>query len=257
MFVILEEGCTKNCHPKKWADEAAPVFQQFNRQLGPLVGPPKAYTGIGNRTSRGRRCIPFGLKTEGGKFVEGDLKSNELADGDNALLLSLAAQATLGLVKDVETGRCFMKKHNDYVTMYAVKGSGLRCICISKFDMPQNVVPTSIGVIDASPTPERLQAHPASSVKEEEAEPLSDRDKQAYKQGVGIVMGDIAMHGSASLEQLSKRVVWGKGNLQNLDSLRDFVLPLVTVVVFGTKIKTWDFNSGFPRNFRRTRRVLE
>ena len=58
------------------------------------------------------------------------------------MLISLHAQSTLGFVKDVQAGTCMMRyltgeKPSDFemveVTLYNLKGSGLRAICISDF----------------------------------------------------------------------------------------------------------------------------
>ena len=60
------------------------------------------------------------------------MKGNELEKSQTPFLLSLAAQATLGLQKDVRTGSCYLKDYDDYVQLYEVEGSGLRAICISE-----------------------------------------------------------------------------------------------------------------------------
>ena len=47
------------------------------------------------------------------------------------MLLSIKAQATLGLVKDTRAGTCFLKDYGQYAPLYEVVGSDLRCVCIS------------------------------------------------------------------------------------------------------------------------------
>ena len=61
---------------------------------------------------------------------DGNLISHEIATGENPLLLSLAAQKTLGLVTDVETGACYWESNNSFVQLYSVVGSSLRAIVI-------------------------------------------------------------------------------------------------------------------------------
>ena len=45
------------------------------------------------------------------------------------MLLSIKAQATLGLVKDTRAGTCFLKDYGQFAPLYEVVGSDLRCVC--------------------------------------------------------------------------------------------------------------------------------
>ena len=74
------------------------------------------------------------------------------------MLLSLPAQSTLGIVKDVEAGLCYFKHEKDTAPLYAVKGSGLRALCISDFPMP--------ALIDGIPSPME-EASPADENRHE------------------------------------------------------------------------------------------
>ena len=47
------------------------------------------------------------------------------------MLLSIKAQATLGLVKDTRAGTCFLKDYGQFAHLYEVVGSDLSCVCIS------------------------------------------------------------------------------------------------------------------------------
>ena len=133
VFVILDEACNRTCHTVKWAKHAAKVLDQLDRPLGRLENDTTSYNGLGKQDSKGRRKCPFGVLLRNGKHAEGTVMSNELAKDDHFMLLSLQAQATLGLVKDVADGTCFMKSYNSSIPLYEVKGSGLRAICISEF----------------------------------------------------------------------------------------------------------------------------
>ena len=62
--------------------------------------------------------------------------------GDKPVLLPMHAQSTLGFIKDVQAGTCFMRhettsKKDDFelveLQFYNLKGSGLRAICINEF----------------------------------------------------------------------------------------------------------------------------
>ena len=50
------------------------------------------------------------------------------------MLLSLPAQATLGLVKDARRGRCWAPHFEGELRLYEVVNCGLRAICISEFE---------------------------------------------------------------------------------------------------------------------------
>ena len=77
--------------------------------------------------------VLFGLRLGGStKAVHAELWSNELEQGsDRILLLSLKAQGTLGLCKNVRRGTCYLEDYDQYVPLYEVIGSDLRAICIS------------------------------------------------------------------------------------------------------------------------------
>ena len=55
------------------------------------------------------------------------------------LLLSLQAQATLGLMKDTRTGKCWVKDYDSELKLHEVEGSGLRAICISDVELVAQV----------------------------------------------------------------------------------------------------------------------
>ena len=58
--------------------------------------------------------------------------SNELSIGtERIMLLSIKAQATLGLVKNTRAGTCFLKDYRQFAPLFEVVGSDLRCVCIS------------------------------------------------------------------------------------------------------------------------------
>ena len=69
--------------------------------------------------------------------------SNELSIGtERIMLLSIKAQATLGVVKDTRAGTCFLKDYGQYAPLYEVVGSDLRCVCISDWQAGSCLVST-------------------------------------------------------------------------------------------------------------------
>ena len=58
------------------------------------------------------------------------MKTHEIAQGDNPLLLSHAAQAELGLVKDVSAGICFSRLLGSFIQLYKDERTQLMMIVI-------------------------------------------------------------------------------------------------------------------------------
>jgi hypothetical protein len=132
VFAVLDEACNSTCHSVAWFEKAKKVWDIAGDAYSDVTGKPKKFTGIGSGKTRGKRTLPFCLRLEeSGGIVEGSLASHELGTGDGPLLLSLAAQATLGLVKNVRKGTCFVEDVGEHVMLYEVAGSGLRAICIN------------------------------------------------------------------------------------------------------------------------------
>ena len=107
VFAVLDDGCNRTCHTPAFIDHRRSVLESEGKQLSPLFGEARHYTGRCRAT--GRRSITFGLALPDGSSVRAELKSNELNIGtERILLLSIQAQATLGLVKDTRAGTCFL-----------------------------------------------------------------------------------------------------------------------------------------------------
>ena len=133
-FAILDDACNSTCHTRAWAKKAQESLAQYGHKLGHLKEHSKTYKGIGAAKCPGSRTVPWCLSTKKGNTIEGEIKSNELEKNDEVyMLLSLRAQASLGFVKDVEAGTCYLKGYKDHCQLYQVAGSGLRAVCISDF----------------------------------------------------------------------------------------------------------------------------
>ena len=123
VFAVLEDGCNRTCHTPAFIDHMRAVLESEGKELSPLVGEAKHYTGIGGCRATGRRSIPFGSALPDGSSLS--------IGTERIMLLSIKAQATLGLVKDTRAGTCFLKDYGQYAPLYEVVGSDLRCVCIS------------------------------------------------------------------------------------------------------------------------------
>ena len=111
-------------------------------QFGECTGEPRTFKGLGDAKTLGKRPCYIGI--EGYSMLEelssddfspdilmdAMVHSHELSEGDNLMLLSLAAQATMGVVKDVESGTCCMKGEDVWMQLYTVAGSSLRAIVL-------------------------------------------------------------------------------------------------------------------------------
>ena len=110
VFAVLDDGCNRTCHTPAFIDHMRAVLESEGKELSPLVGEARHYKGIGGCRATRSRSIPFGLALPDGSSVRAELKSNELGIGtERIMLLSIKAQATLGLVKNSRAGTCFLK----------------------------------------------------------------------------------------------------------------------------------------------------
>ena len=144
VFAVLDDGCNRTCHTPAFIDHMRAVLESEGKELSPLIGEAKHFSGIGGCRATGRRSIPFGSALPDGSSVRAVLMSNELNIGtERIMLLSIKAQATLGLVKDTRAGTCFLKDYGQFAPLYEVVGSDLRCVCISDWGRLTGRTPNS------------------------------------------------------------------------------------------------------------------
>ena len=128
------EGCNSNCHSTGWAENAAAKLKDMpvKQKLDWMHKRQKTYSGIGDAKVRtyGKRRLPTCIKLESGLLMPGFLESHE-QDGNHPLLLSSAAQAKMGMIKDMRSGTVFLRGQGDFVKLYEAAGSGLKVICVS------------------------------------------------------------------------------------------------------------------------------
>ena len=82
VFAVLDDGCNRTCHTPAFFDHMRALLESEGKELSPLVGEARHYTGIG-----GCRSILFGLALPDGSSVRADLKSNELTIGTERIML--------------------------------------------------------------------------------------------------------------------------------------------------------------------------
>ena len=91
-----------------------------------------SFAGLGSSTNTLRkRNLPFCIQV-GEDSLAGAMESHEVdTDALNPLLISLFAQAKLGLIKDMAQGRCYIGDLE--VPMARCSHAGLLLICLSQF----------------------------------------------------------------------------------------------------------------------------
>ena len=106
IYVVLDEGCNSTCHSKHWGDVVEAKLKKLGYDFPFSTTTSKNFAGLGEKgtTTEGSRTLPFSLHFDEGDPVHGVLESHQLSKGRSPLLLSLHAQAHLGLVKDLKNG---------------------------------------------------------------------------------------------------------------------------------------------------------
>ena len=146
----LDEGCNSTCHSRTWAIQTEARLKAYGFQFPWLDSNPKSFSGLG-ATSRtlGKRKLPFCLELgDQGRTLAGVLDSHEVdTDAHNPLLISLFAQSTLGLVKDMRSCCCWLtdsdgEKHE--LRLARCKDTGLLLVNLSSFTLRGNEFPKCV-----------------------------------------------------------------------------------------------------------------
>ena len=97
-----------------------------------IDGSTKSFAGLGSSTKTlGKRNLPFCIQV-GEDSLAGAMESHEVdTDAFNPLLVSLFAQAKLGLIKDMAQSRCYIGDLE--VPMARCTHTGLLLLCLSQF----------------------------------------------------------------------------------------------------------------------------
>ena len=124
----LDEGCNSTCHSKAWGELAEDRLKYF-----PWIdGSTKSFAGLGSSTKTlGKRNLLFCIQV-GQDSLAGAMESHEVdTEAFNPLLVSLFAQAKLGLIKDMAHCRCYIGDLE--VPMARCAHTGLLLLCLSQF----------------------------------------------------------------------------------------------------------------------------
>ena len=135
IWAVLDEGCNSTCHGEQWARNAEMKLNKLGYRVRWINRDPKTYKGVGQSRTVGKKCFPFAIELIPTSLrVPGTLTSHELKQEVTPLLLSLPAQARLGLCKDERDGTMTMKDYpGQQVKLFRDTRSQLKCFCISKF----------------------------------------------------------------------------------------------------------------------------
>ena len=128
----LDEGCNSTCHSKAWGELAEDRLRAFDLTFPWIDSSTKSFAGLGSSTKTlGKRNLPFCIQV-GEDSLAGAMESHEVdTDAFNPLLVSLFAQAKLGLIKDMAQSRCYIGDLE--VPMARCVHTGLLLICLSQF----------------------------------------------------------------------------------------------------------------------------
>ena len=171
VWVVLDEGCNSTCHGSKWAENAEAKFRALGWKCPWVNRERKTYKGVGKTSTVGKRRFPMGVElSPSGLRVPGTLASHELDQELTPLLLSLPAQAQLGIIKNVRAGTMKMADYEGQeVKLCRDTRSQLAVFCISKLRCNEDAeslqgmrlddTEEPIGMTPATPSPDDYQAY--------------------------------------------------------------------------------------------------
>ena len=138
----LDEGCNSTCHSKAWGELAEDRLRAFDLTFPWIDSSTKSFAGLGSSTKTlGKRNLPFCIQV-GEDSLAGAMESHEVdTEAFNPLLVSLFAQAKLGLIKDMAQCRCYIGDLE--VPMARCTHTGLLLLCLSQFTRRSKLPRTS------------------------------------------------------------------------------------------------------------------
>ena len=133
VYAVLDEGCNSTVHGTEWISNAAKKLSNLGYSTRFSSNAARTFKGLSGETETlGGRNIPFSIMgLDGESRVPGVLESHEI-QGTAPLLLSLYAQAQLGICKDLRTNLYGVRLPSSDrlipIQMYVTRDSGLLCI---------------------------------------------------------------------------------------------------------------------------------
>lgn len=114
VYSALDEGCNSTCHSQQWAEMCNNKLAKYGVTFKWVNHDVTSFVGIGAKTGTcGSRSMPIGLEALDGSVIKGKLESYEIQGNTSTpLLLSLYAQVTLGMIKDLSAGKVFVTVNN-------------------------------------------------------------------------------------------------------------------------------------------------
>lgn len=106
VYCILDEGCNSSCHSSKWAEDATRKLNALGYDFPFKTTESKSCAGLGSKGSKteGLKTVPVSLRfADSDRVLNGAIESQQLAEGDTPILLSLHASAALGIMKNMRT----------------------------------------------------------------------------------------------------------------------------------------------------------
>ena len=136
IYAALDEGCNSTCHSSQWGEMCNQKLKRFGVEFKWMESTSNpSFVGIGDKTKTlGMRAMPFGLLAHDKHVVKGNLESYEISNGSTPMLLSLYAQCTLGMIKDLEHGKVSVKvgETRREIPLYKCRKTGLLLINLTE-----------------------------------------------------------------------------------------------------------------------------
>ena len=178
----LDEGCNSTCHSKAWGDLVEWKLKSFGASFlwVDAEAEAKYFTGLGSTTGAlGRRKLPFCLSLDKGHDTfAGISESHEVDTARNPLLISLFAQSTLGLAKDMS--RCACTVQGKTLELARCSDTGLLLLNLSQYAHRQHKLPLCIRETKLSPVD-----HPRAVVGAEPRRAMASEGTQAVSTSGG------------------------------------------------------------------------
>ena len=246
VYAVLDEGCNSTVHGTEWISNAAKKLSNLGYSTRFSSNAARTFKGLSGETETlGGRHIPFSIVgLDGESRVPGVLESHEIK-GTAPLLLSLYAQAQLGICKDLRTNLYGVRLPSSDrlipIQMYVTKDSGLLCINLTdglllkkqpkllrSYKIPDPPVPLNVRVAAADrgsgqPHAQHDMETANNNIQGKDASPTPTLAKTLARIGVGRQLGYMTVDRGTSEGQASARDRPAMGSRPEGDDLENLV----------------------------------